>query len=186
MGSMWNSEVGRSMEQSGPTSSVTKELTHHCETTVNVDASPSEAFALLDDHRRLSAHMSKRSWMMAGSRMSIDMDDARGQAAGSRIRLSGTVLGLKLWVDEIVTERIPPMRKVWETTVPPRLLIIGSYQMGYSIERQGPHSRLVVFIDYALPEGFFCHWLGLMFGRFYAQWCTSRMANDAAAHFAAR
>jgi hypothetical protein len=127
--------------------------------------------------------MSKRSWMMAGSRMSIDMDDAQGRSIGSRIRLSGTVLGLKLWVDEIVTERIPPMRKVWGTTAPPRLLIIGSYQMGYSIEQQGPLSQLVVFIDYALPGGFVTHWLGFMFGRVYAQWCTSSMANDAAAHF---
>lgn len=185
MGSMSNSEVGHSIEQSGPTSSVAKELTHHCETTVIVKASREETFALLDDHTRLSAHMSKRSWMMAGSRMSIDMDDAQGRSIGSRIRLSGRILGLRLSVDEVVAERNPPLRKVWRTTAPPRLLIIGSYQMGFNIEPQADISRLLVFIDYALPEGLITRWLGRVVGGLYAQWCTNRMAKDAAAHFAA-
>jgi hypothetical protein len=42
MGSMSNSEVGHSIEQLRPTSSVAKELTHHCETTVIVEASRDE------------------------------------------------------------------------------------------------------------------------------------------------
>jgi hypothetical protein len=185
MGSMSNSEVGHSMEQSGPTSSVAKELTHHCETTVIVEASREQTFALLDDHTRLSAHMSKRSWMMAGSRMSIDMGDAQGRSTGSRIRLSGRILGFRVSVDEIVSERNPPLRKVWRTTAPPRLLIIGPYQMGFNIEPRAGQSRLLVFIDYALPDGLLSRWLGRVVGGFYAQWCTNRMANDAAAHFAA-
>ncbi len=185
MGSLSNTEVGRKLKAAGPTSSVAGALTRHRETSVVVQASPDATFSFLDDHARLSAHMSKRSWMMAGSRMSIDMDDAQGRSVGSSIRLSGRILGLRLSVDEVVAERNAPLRKVWRTTVPPRLLIIGSYQMGFNIEPQAGQSRLLVFIDYSLPDGLLSRWLGRVVGGFYAQWCTNRMANDAAAHFAA-
>ena len=37
----------------------------------------------------------------------------------------------------------------------------------------------------ALPEGVLTRWLGRAVGGLYAQWCTNRMANDAAAYFAA-
>ena len=53
--------------------------------------------------------------MMGGGRMQIELDAGRGQTVGSRIRLSGRVFGLTLSVEEIVTERVPPQRKVWET-----------------------------------------------------------------------
>jgi hypothetical protein len=185
MGSLSNTEVGRKLEAAGPTSSVAGAFTRHCETTVTVPATPEATFSFLDDHARLSSHMSKRSWMMAGSRMSIEMDDAQGRSIGSRIRLSGRILGLHLSVDEVVTERNPPARKVWRTTVPPRLLIIGSYRMGFNVQQQSDKSRLLVFIDYALPEGVLTRWLGRAVGGLYAQWCTNRMANDAAAYFAA-
>ena len=68
--------------------------TAHFETEVEIDASPEELFDLLDDHRRLSAHMTKRSWMMAGSQMTIEMDEMQGRALGSKISLSGKILGL--------------------------------------------------------------------------------------------
>jgi len=57
--------------------------------------------------------------------------------------------------------------------------------MGFNIEPQAGQSRLLVFIDYALPEGVLTRWLGRAVGGLYAQWCTNRMANDAAAYFAA-
>ena len=41
-----------------------------------------ETLAHLDDHRRLSAHISKSSWMMAGSRISLEFDEAGGELPG--------------------------------------------------------------------------------------------------------
>ena len=161
-------------------------MTRHCQSTVDVEAPPDVLFAYLDDHSRLSAHMSKRSWMMAGSSMALELDAAEGRAVGSRIRLSGQVLGIKLWVDEVITERNPPQRKIWETTSEPRLLIIGKYRMGFKIEPRMTGSHLMVFIDYALPATFPARWLGRILGRYYVQWCTRRMANDAAMHFEAQ
>jgi hypothetical protein len=156
---------------------------YHFETTVEVSATTDAVFSYLDDHGRLSAHMSRSSWMMAGSRMAIEFDASEGRAVGAIIRLRGRVLGIPLSVEEIVTERKPPLRKVWETTGTPNLLVIGQYRMGYEITPKGKASLLRVFIDYALLDGPFSGLLGGLFGNFYARWCTRRMADDAAKHF---
>jgi hypothetical protein len=156
----------------------------HAENSVQVDASAAALFAYLDDHRNLSAHMSKSSWMMVGSSMSLDLDEADGRATGSRISLRGRVLGLPLSVDEVVTVRAPPARKTWQTVGRPKLVVIGPYRMGFEITPDGDKAALRVFIDYALPEPPASTWPGRMFGGAYARWCTSRMTSDAAAHFA--
>ena len=80
-----------------------------------IEATAEALFSYLDDHRRLSGHMSKPSWMMAGASMQIEFDAQKGQVVGSRIRLSGRVLGLDLHVEEVVTEHTAPLRKVWAT-----------------------------------------------------------------------
>ena len=76
------------------------------------------------------------------------------------------------------------MRKTWETRGEPRLLVFGSYRMGFTISPQEDRSRLVVFIDYQLPRRGFSRVLALLFGRAYAAWCTRRMATDAVAAIA--
>jgi hypothetical protein len=128
--------------------------------------------------------MTRSSWMMGGGRMSIEFDEARGQRVGSRIRLSGKVFGIELSLDQIVTERNPPDRKVWETIGAPKLLVIGRYRMGFEITAQVDNSLLGVFIDYRLPDAPPARWLGYLFGGYYAKWCTHRMVDDAVKHFA--
>jgi len=127
--------------------------------------------------------MSGSSWMMAGSRMALELDASQGRAVGAAIRMGGRVLGIALSLDEIVTERNPPRRKVWETTGTPKLLVIGHYRMGFDLTPQGNSSLLRVFIDWALPETRPARWLGRAFGGLYARWCTKRMAGDAEEHF---
>jgi hypothetical protein len=118
--------------------------------------------------------------------MAIELDGSEGRAIGAKIRLSGRVLGIPLAVEEIVTERKPPLRKAWETTCEPQLLVIGPYRMGYEITPNTQSSHLRVFIDYALPCALLSRWLGRLFGNFYARWCTQRMADDAVTHFQRR
>ena len=156
----------------------------HHRSKVDVDTDARSLFALLDDHRRLAGHMEKPSLMMAGATMRVETDALKGQAVGSLIRVTGRVLGVNLAVEEVVTERVPPLLKTWETRGEPRLLVIGSYRMGFAISALGDRSRLVVSIDYQLPPRGFAHGLALIFGRPYAAWCTRRMAADAVAAFA--
>lgn len=115
--------------------------------------------------------------------MRLEIDEAQGRATGSRIRLSGRVLGITLEVEEIVTDYLPPLHKRWETIGAPKLLVIGNYSMGFEIVPQGNSSRLRIFIDYALPESLPAHWLGRVFGGWYARWCTQRMVGDVEKYF---
>ena len=122
--------------------------------------------------------------MMGGGRMHVRTDGLGGRALGSRIRIRGRALGVRLFAEEIVTVHDAPRRKVWATFGDVRLLVIGPYRMGFEIEPQGTGSRLRVFIDYARPGAGISRWLGRLLGSWYAQWCTNRMLKDAVAAFA--
>ena len=122
------------------------------ESTGFVQSPMDQVFAHIDDHTRLSSHMGDPSWRTGGGRFETQIDEGRGQIVGSRIRLSGRVFGVELSVEEIVVERDPPRRKVWETTGVPRLLVIGHYRMGLELSAYESGSLLGVFIEYALPE----------------------------------
>jgi Polyketide cyclase / dehydrase and lipid transport len=159
-------------------------LAHHYETSALVQAPMDEVFTYVDDPTRLGSHMSKSSWMMGGSRMQIELDDDRGQRVGSRIRMRGRIFGLRLSLEEVVTEYNFPHRKVWETTGAPKLLVIGHYRMGFEIGSRDIGSLLRVYIDYSVPHGVLTRWLGYLLGPVYARWCTQQMAKDTVKHFA--
>ncbi|MES2178509.1 MAG: SRPBCC family protein [Gemmatimonadota bacterium] len=160
--------------------------TRHEEYEGVLDASPTEAFAFLDDPAHLSLHMANRSWMMGGSRMEIVTDDARGQRIGSRLHLGGTVLGMHLGVDAVIVDYNPPRRKRWETVGEPKILVIGAYRMDLELRMVGEGTSLRIAIDYELPQNGFPRILGHVAGRFYARWCTRAMVRDAALHFRRR
>lgn len=153
------------------------------ERTILLGAACAPAFAYLDDPARLAGHMSQSSWRMGGSRMQFELDAQRGQAVGSHIVLRGSVLGLPLFVDEVVLTHDPPHGKVWETVDRPRLIVIGAYRMGFELTPDGAGCWLRLFIDYALPDGFLSRWLGRWLGPYYARWCVNRMCEDALATF---
>ena len=121
--------------------------------------------------------------MTAGASMHIDIDERQGQAVGSVIRMTGSLLGLRLSVEEVVTHRQPPREKVWQTIGAPRLLVVSAYRMGFTIAPHTQGSRLVVSIDYRLPARGLERVLGWLLGRVYAAWCTQRMVDDARAAF---
>jgi hypothetical protein len=154
------------------------------ETRALVAAPVERVFAHLDDHARLSSHMSESSWMLGGGRMTIEFDEDRGRRLGSRIRLAGTVFGIELVVEEVVTLRRPPFSKAWETIGSPTLLVIGAYRMGFELLPQRGVSELRVFVEYELPQGAVGRWLGRLFSGSYAKWCTRRMVEDTVKYFA--
>lgn len=156
-------------------------LLHH-ETSATLNAPVEAVFSYLDDFRKLSAHMERPSAMMMGSAMAIEMDERGGKAVGSRVRMRGRMLGMPLELNEVVIEREPPRSKAWET-IEAKLIVIGQYRLGFTLQPQGNASKLRVFIDYDFPQGFFGRGLGRLFGGMYARWCTQRMASDALRYF---
>jgi hypothetical protein len=127
---------------------------------------------------------------MGWGRMDLHLDERAGRAVGSRIGLEGRILGVRLSLEEVVTEHTPPTRKVWVTVGTPQLLVIGPYRMGFAlmpVAASGGRAdavTLTVFIDYALPDRGFSRVFGRLFGHWYARWCTEHMVTDARAAFA--
>jgi Polyketide cyclase / dehydrase and lipid transport len=155
----------------------------HQEAAGLVAASPDAVFAHLDDQTRLAAHMSRRSWMMGGGRMTYEFDQEHGQAVGSHIRMGGSAFGIGLALDEVVTERNPPTRKAWRTVGKTRLIVVGGYTMGFDLAPANPGTRVEVWIDYALPRTGIGRWFPSLSDA-YARWCVQQMVRDTVAAFA--
>ncbi len=154
----------------------------HYESTVALAVPPEVAFRYLDDFKKLSAHMEKPSAMTMGSSMAISTDALEGRAPGSKVHMEGRMCGVALSLDEVITEREPPFAKAWQTTNA-KLLVIDQYRLGFALSPSGGGSRLRVFIDYDVPHRGLNRWLGKLFGKTYARWCTEQMVRDAATHF---
>ncbi len=155
----------------------------HHESSGLVNAPVEQVFAFLDDPKALAAHMDKSSMMMLGSRMSIDVDAGGGRVTGSKVRMQGRMLGIRLSLEEVITKRQVPAMKVWETIGIPKLLVISHYRMGFELTRDRGSSLVRVFIDYSLPINAPGSWPGHLLGPVYARWCTRQMVMGATRHF---
>lgn len=162
---------------------MTKTFPWHAEYTTQIQAPIDKVFTFLDDPLALSAHMGKSSMMMLGSSMAVDVDAGGGQVLDSKISMHGRMLGIPLSLEEVITERQEPHKKLWETIGTPQLLLIDHYRMGFELTPKDDASLVRVFIDYSLPPTAPGSWLGRLLGGFYARWCTKKMASDAAKHF---
>lgn len=174
--------MNKSMEVSS-SNPKTNLFPHHFSSYVDLNATAEEAFQFLDDPLKLSSHMEKSSWMMAGSKMEMKLDSHHGKGVGAEIILRGKMMGIPLFIREFVTQCQSPISKVWQTQGPQKLIIMDQYRMGFQLTPHGRTSTLEVFIDYSLPEIGFAFLIGKLFGKTYAKWCTDRMARDAAKHF---
>jgi hypothetical protein len=158
----------------------------HHERSARLDAAPAEVFALLDDHRRLAAHMERPSPMMAGASMKLELDARQGRGLFARIRMSGRVFGLALELDEEVVEHEVPRRKLLRTLGEPRLLVVGPYQLGFKLQPEAGATRVRMWIDFDLPARGIGRWLGRLFGGVYARWCLAQMLEPALQRFGRR
>ena len=153
------------------------------ENTVFVSASPEVVFAFANDHQNFSAHMNESSFMMGGSKMETIVDEGGGKQLGSHIKMKGNVLGLKLFLDEVVVEYEPPFKKSWETVGNINLVVIDHYKLGFNVVPEGKGSQFNVFINYNPPKSFIARILGILFGDVYAQWCVNQMTSGVKEHF---
>ena len=122
--------------------------------------------------------------MMAGGSMKLESDERHGRAVGSHIRMSGSMLGMRLCLDEVVVRREPPLHKEWETVGAPHLIILSWYRMGVGLERRGADTRVTIFIDYRPAAGLAGRILSALFGRIYARWCVRQMLDGVVTGFA--
>ena len=159
-------------------------LPFHHESSGLARAPVEQVFAVLDDPKALAAHMGESSVMMLASRMSINVDAGGGRVIGSKVRMQGRMMGIRLSLEEVITKRQVPATKVWETIGAPKLLVIAHYRMGFELTRSGALSLVRVFIDYSLPINAPQSWLGHLLGAVYARWCTRQMVMGAERHFA--
>lgn len=155
----------------------------HKEVDITVAAAPEAAFAFLDDQLAVGRHMSGGSAMMMGGRMSYELDGQLGRAVGSVIRMTGSMLGVRLAVQEVVTERVSPVRKVWATVGPQRMIVMSSYRMGFDISSSWRGAQVRMFIDFCLPRRGLPRLLGWLTGDYYARWCLLQMGNALQSRF---
>jgi len=160
-----------------------KSYPKHYEESRVVNATPEAVFGFADNHTNLSAHMNKSSFMMAGSKLETRMDGGNAQVIGSHITMDGKVLGIKLFLDEVVIKREPPRIKEWETVGKVKLVVIGDYLLGFRLEGAENKTKITVYIDYDLPVGLFNRVLGILFGGVYAKWCVKQMLASIVQHF---
>jgi hypothetical protein len=156
----------------------------HEEATTTLPQPPEVIFDRLDDPTRFGEHMSKPSLMMLGGRMSYVSDEAGGRQVGSVIKMTGSMPGLELSVEEIVRARERPFRKTWETIGRPNLVVIDWYRMGFMLREDGAGSLLTVFIDYTTPTKIGPRLLALLLAPVYARWCVRRIVQDSERAFA--
>lgn len=87
----------------------------HNETAVLAHAPADLVFAYLDDPKSLAAHMGESSIMRMGSRLSMDVDAAGGRMIGSKVGMQGSMIGIPISLEEMITWRHVPGKNVWET-----------------------------------------------------------------------
>ncbi len=153
----------------------------HYYKSIVLPATPDQVFDYADDHTRFSSHMSSSSWMMMGSKMNISTDNKLGKEVGSHILMKGTILGIPLFIDEVVTEHKKPSVKSWKTVKIRNLLVVGDYGMKIEIFPQAKNSLFRVSIDYDMPDK--NRWLGILLGDWYAKWCVQQMLDGAKKYF---
>lgn len=125
--------------------------------------------------------MDGSSAMLAGGSMQLELDERGSRELGAHVVMRGRVLGIELFLDEVVVERTLDASKTWQTVVQ-RLLGIGAYRLGFLLTRlERARSRLTVWIDYGLPRQRV--WLGRLPGRIYAAWCVRQILRGAAVRF---
>lgn len=156
---------------------------YHFEESVTLPATPEAIFSFADNHNNFSAHMNQSSWMMAGSKMKTSIDDGEGKKVGSHIKMSGRIIGINLFLDEVITIYDPPKQKEWATQGDLNLIVIDQYTLGFTVQPESKGSHFTVYIDYDLPKSLRTKIPGAFLGGIYAKWCVRQMINGTKEHF---
>lgn len=153
---------------------------------VTIRAPVEAVFAYLDDTRAIGKHMMSRSMPMMGGRMDYDFITPNPTGVGATYRGGGSVLGMRMEFTCEVSEWKKNERKVWRTVGTPRLLIIGPYEMGFTVADGTDATTVDVWISYELPRSIGGRVLGALLATSYARWCARSVAEGAKRELEAR
>lgn len=157
-----------------------KQYEKHYQESLFIPASVEDVFDYADEHANYYSHVIKFARLLGG-RMNLEMDEGRGKSVGSRIRVSGKILGKSLSLEEVITSRQAPFGKAWESVGNPAFLIVGQYRYEIQIKRQASGSMLSVVFDSNPPEA--SGWLRQWFSQVYSKACAREMAKSTRNYF---
>jgi uncharacterized membrane protein len=159
-------------ERAASAHAATHRLTH----CVTIDAPADAVFGFLDDHRKLAAHMARRSWRLGFGRLTLDM--RVGADRTPVLAWRGRIFALPVEVDERVVERRAPTSKRWRTIGTPRMWVLAHYAVAFTVEPRPWGSRVHLEIEYCLPPAGLPWLLGRLLGTTYARWCLDQMGDE--------
>lgn len=147
-----------------------------------IHGSAHAVFAFMDDLAKTGMHMTKRSMMMMGSKLTLQDITNTGTGTGSTFRWYGKMMGMKMDFTETVTEWNAGKSKKWETTGDAKLIIFSWYQMGFDLKPVGSDTEATLWIKYKRSDGWFYRLLSVLFANWYCRWCLENMLGDTKAH----
>ncbi len=141
-------------------------------------------FLFMDDLAKTGMHMSKRSVMMAGSKLTLVDITKNGTGVGSTFRWYGKMMGMTIDITETVTESVMDKSKKWETIGDAQVILFSWYQMGYEIvpEPNSGYTNVRLWIRYKKPKTWFYRLLSFLFAKLYCRWCLKNMLDDTKQH----
>lgn len=127
-------------------------------------------------------HLSQ-SFMMMGSKLTLEQLRGPGKGAGATFHWSGKVMEMPIDITETVTKWIANKEKVWETIGFPRMIILGWYRMSLKLTAVSEGTLTSLQIEYTRPDGWFYKVLSFFFAGWYSRWCLNKMLSGAKKEF---
>ncbi len=132
----------------------------------------------MDDFSKAGMHMSEKSMMMMGSKLTLQQISSNATGLGATYRWYGKMMGMNLDFSETVTKWQPPQYKKWETVGEAKIIIMSWYRMWFEITPDENGAIVKLSISYLPPPQWFYKVLSFFFAGWYCNWCLSNMLND--------
>ena len=150
------------------------------EREIIINGQPEDVFAFMDDIKNTGKHMTESSGAMAGSKLKIEWLSPNTTGLGTKYRLTGKVVGMKMDFTVEVSKWITGKEKVWGTVGEAKMIVIDSFEMHLTIVKEDKGtSKVRLSINYTKHRGV----MGFLFGKWYSKWCVKSMLKDTKKHF---
>ncbi|MBI2268780.1 MAG: SRPBCC family protein [Bacteroidetes bacterium] len=150
------------------------------ERTMEINGSPEEVFAFMDDIKNTGMHMTESSGAMMGGKLHIHWLTDHQTGLGTKYRWTGKVVGMKMDFTVEVSKWINGKEKVWGTVGDAKMIVIDWFEMYLAIStKSNGKSEVQLSIYYTKHKGF----LGFLLGKSYSKWCVKSMLKDTRKHF---